>query len=137
MDKSKKYINNYGRHIKEKHKFIGNCYYSSLNALSFGNISRKDNLIKKNEIKIKEKIDKLGYFFDYPNYDDYINILKKSIKTEKIDYNYFIWEKKLMPKFNNIKNRKIIIQDDNEIKLLYKGYPAELILKIAKKYNNN
>ena len=48
---------------------------------------------------ILEKIDKLGYF-DKPNFNDYINILKESIKTEKIDYNYFIWEKKLMPKFN-------------------------------------
>ena len=88
---------------------------------------------------IYEKANQLE-FEEEPNYDLYINILKESIKKRNIkkkDNNFFCWEEK-MKKIIVPKKIEKLIEENKELRLLFKGYPINYIINfINKNYTNN
>lgn len=78
-------------------------------------------------------------FKQRPNYEKYINLLKKKVYKDKLDngkQKYFIWDDKLFTKFQDLKNKKLKIEEDKEIKILFSGFPNQYIIDFLNNYYN-
>jgi casein kinase I family protein HRR25 len=150
-----------GNPISRKDDMISAIYlilYWCSGSVPWKNIVAKDeNDAKQKILEIKKamnmkricskKYDEINEIYDdinslsfkqRPNYDKYIELLKKKIYKCEIGKNkkkFFIWDEILLNKFNdNIKNKKF--DKDNQIKDLFTGYPDEFISSYLYNYYN-